>query len=387
MTDVRVDRLPATPYLGRTEDGWAIFAPPPGVRDLGSPDCWDRSLERSRARRAQREANKPSLPRATATRVTAAVMAASVLGTTAAADVATAAPTGQTSGEGLKRGARGDEVSALQRALGLAPDGVFGPQTARAVKRYQRSHGLVADGIVGPNTRASLGLGTGSGASGGGKASASSLGRASSSSAPSRFTVPSSTAVAVQRVIGVPADGEFGPQSRAALKRWQRAHGLTADGIPGPQTLSAMGLDGVRPARALAAGTSEGSSGSSSSSGSGLSAAISSARAAIGTPYGYGGNGPGSYDCSGLTVHAMAAAGISLPRTSQAQFGSGSAVSRANIQAGDLVFFNTAGAGASHVGIATGSSSVISATSHGVMEHSIDDPYWSAHYVGARRVG
>ena len=52
-------------------------------------------------------------------------------------------------------------VRALQNALGLSPDGVFGPKTARAVKRYQRAHGLNADGVVGPDTRRALGIGTG----------------------------------------------------------------------------------------------------------------------------------------------------------------------------------------------------------------------------------
>jgi cell wall-associated NlpC family hydrolase len=62
-------------------------------------------------------------------------------------------------------------------------------------------------------------------------------------------------------------------------------------------------------------------------------------------------------------------------------------VSRSAIQAGDLVFFNTNGPGASHVGVATGPTSFISATSHGVMETSLSSGYWSSHYVGARRVG
>jgi cell wall-associated NlpC family hydrolase len=83
---------------------------------------------------------------------------------------------------------------------------------------------------------------------------------------------------------------------------------------------------------------------------------------------------------------ALARAGVTVPRTSFAQFGVGAPVTRAAIAAGDLVFFNTDGAGASHVGIATGNASVISATTHGVLEHPIDGPYWGAHYVGARRL-
>ncbi len=55
----------------------------------------------------------------------------------------------------------GSGVSGLQRALGLSPDGVFGPGTQKALKRRQRAHGLTADGVAGPATRAKLGLGAG----------------------------------------------------------------------------------------------------------------------------------------------------------------------------------------------------------------------------------
>jgi peptidoglycan hydrolase-like protein with peptidoglycan-binding domain len=58
----------------------------------------------------------------------------------------------------VKRGDRGSAVRAIQRELGIGADGVFGPQTERAVKRFQRRHDLVPDGIVGPLTRNALGL-------------------------------------------------------------------------------------------------------------------------------------------------------------------------------------------------------------------------------------
>jgi cell wall-associated NlpC family hydrolase len=106
----------------------------------------------------------------------------------------------------------------------------------------------------------------------------------------------------------------------------------------------------------------------------------------VGAPYSYGAAGPSSFDCSGLTSWALRQAGIAVPRTSFAQFGTGSAVDRGAIQAGDLVFFNTAGPGASDVGLATSATTVVSATTHGVMNHAIFDSYWGAHYVGARRV-
>ena len=58
----------------------------------------------------------------------------------------------------VKRGHRGPAVRSIQEQLGIPADGVFGPQTERAVKRFQRRHDLVPDGIVGPLTRAALGL-------------------------------------------------------------------------------------------------------------------------------------------------------------------------------------------------------------------------------------
>jgi peptidoglycan hydrolase-like protein with peptidoglycan-binding domain len=58
----------------------------------------------------------------------------------------------------VKRGDRGAAVESIQRQLGITADGVFGPQTERAVKRFQRRHDLVPDGIVGPLTRGALGL-------------------------------------------------------------------------------------------------------------------------------------------------------------------------------------------------------------------------------------
>jgi hypothetical protein len=58
----------------------------------------------------------------------------------------------------LKRGDRGPAVAILQRRLRISADGVYGPITERAVKRFQRRRGLVPDGVVGPITRGALGL-------------------------------------------------------------------------------------------------------------------------------------------------------------------------------------------------------------------------------------
>lgn len=54
--------------------------------------------------------------------------------------------------------AAGTTVKSVQRALGISADGVYGPQTRRAVRRFQRSHGLAVDGVAGPQTLAALGV-------------------------------------------------------------------------------------------------------------------------------------------------------------------------------------------------------------------------------------
>jgi lysozyme family protein len=57
--------------------------------------------------------------------------------------------------------APGVDVAAVQRALGIPADGVVGPQTRRAIRRFQRTNGLTVDGVVGPQTLAALGLSAG----------------------------------------------------------------------------------------------------------------------------------------------------------------------------------------------------------------------------------
>jgi cell wall-associated NlpC family hydrolase len=183
---------------------------------------------------------------------------------------------------------------------------------------------------------------------------------------------------ALQRALGITADGTFGPATKRAVIAFQRSHGLEAKGVVGPLTAKALGLTGgaVRSAPA-APGAPQGQ---------GAAAAVAAAQAKVGSSYAAGGTGPNSFDCSGLVQYAFKQAGVTLPRSSFAQYGVGTSVPKSGIQAGDVVFFNTNGPGASHDGIAVSPTRAISATSHGVMEHSLVDSYWGSHYVGARRV-
>ena len=158
----------------------------------------------------------------------------------------------------------------------------------------------------------------------------------------------------------------------------------SADESPDGGTGSDRGSD--------AGSSGNGGSGSSSSDGgSGVDvppgsskgqAALAFAKAQIGKPYIFGGTGPSGYDCSGLTGAAWSSVGVSIPRTSQAQFGAGSSVSKGDLQPGDLVFYY---GGISHVGIYAGGGQIVHASRPGKPIGYA--PLDSMPYAGARRVG
>ncbi len=116
-----------------------------------------------------------------------------------------------------------------------------------------------------------------------------------------------------------------------------------------------------------------------------IQTAIDFAMKQLGKPYLYGGTGPDSWDCSGLVQAAYAAAGIQLPRTSQAQWNRGPRVGLPH-QPGDLVFFVGADGTSTapgHVGLAIDSNHMIVAPSTGLNVQI--QPIYSQGYVGATR--
>ena len=116
---------------------------------------------------------------------------------------------------------------------------------------------------------------------------------------------------------------------------------------------------------------------------------ISIAQQYIGYPYVWGGTGPRSFDCTGFVYFIFnKQLGLSMPRDLWGQLGSGKRVDRANVQAGDLVFFqNTYQPGLSHVGIALDNTRFIHAASesYGVMVSRLNDSYWAARWYAASR--
>ena len=87
-----------------------------------------------------------------------------------------------------------------------------------------------------------------------------------------------------------------------------------------------------------------------------IQSAVQVARHQIGDPYGYGANGPGRFDCSGLVQFAFGKAGFRMPRTSGQQASRVRRIRKRNMRPGDLMFFHNGGR-IYHVGIYTGRNS------------------------------
>ena len=94
----------------------------------------------------------------------------------------------------------------------------------------------------------------------------------------------------------------------------------------------------------------------------GAATAVATAMAQIGKPYRYAAAGPGSFDCSGLTMFAWAAAGVRLPHSSAAQYASLPHVAQGDLQPGDLVFY---GSPIHHVGMYIGNGQYVHAPQTG----------------------
>lgn len=111
----------------------------------------------------------------------------------------------------------------------------------------------------------------------------------------------------------------------------------------------------------------------------------------VGSPYRLGGTSPETgLDCSGFVGHVFRqAAGVVLPRDSRAISEAAQPLAHAELQPGDLVFFNTLNRAFSHVGIYLGNDRFVHAASSrtgSVTVSNLNDRYWRERFDGARRV-
>ncbi len=283
-------------------------------------------------------------------------------------------------------GQQGPAVTLLQDLLddygaGLEIDGVYGSATQNAVTIL--GHALLPQGSL---LYQEVGLGF-------------------SPAAPALLPGQTSAQVAaLQRAlnragIAIPVTGTFDAITETAVLEFEKQYDLpTSTTISLWQVELALFLAGVPgnssttvPSASSSTTTPETTSTPTTST---VSAAMATRLAVtnltirlLGSRYVWGGVGPRVFDCSGLVMYVYKeAAGLSLPHDSRLQWDMGRPVTVAELEPGDLVFFDTDGAGPSHVGIYIGNYQFISATNpyQGVVWGSLANAYWESHFVGAR---
>ena len=195
-------------------------------RDLSSPVPWRRSQRASCERRGVRARRRRLALRGRAG-VTLALLVTAFAAAGALAQ-APAPPDGGGASAGANAPAGGVSVAAIQRALGLPADGVYGKRTRAAVRRFQRRHGLTVDGVAGPETVAALGLG-GDAAAGSSATEAADDSTAAGTSAPDPSTSATLERIAQCESGGDPtavsADGQYRGKYQFDRATWERLGG------------------------------------------------------------------------------------------------------------------------------------------------------------------
>ncbi|HEX8697274.1 MAG TPA: peptidoglycan-binding protein [Myxococcaceae bacterium] len=182
-------------------------------------------------------------------------------------------PSTPSTGSVLKKGASGPEVKQLQEQLNKlgysvgTADGEFGPKTEAAVKKFQAAKGLEADGVVGPKTREALQQASSRSVAAPQDGFQTGAARASWTPAPSLEEVKKNGKLLkegmqgpavqhLQQLLGISADGKFGPATKKAVADYQKASGLNPgqgnEGVVGKTTLEHLeksggtaGVDGI----------------------------------------------------------------------------------------------------------------------------------------------
>ena len=274
-----------------------------------------------------------------------------------------------TVGQG-SRGSRTKAAQCLLRKAGhsVRADGSFSATDAANVKRFQARVGLTRTGEVDRQTWTAL------------------IARGS------RLTLKvGSRGQAVRRLQAalraaghkVAVTGHYGAATKNAVKALQGAQGWRETGRASGgvwRALQAGGMAQLSLSKAAKRSTGDSGAAKKKMSSKKGKKALAFAKRQLGDRYRYGGTGPNTWDCSGLTRGAWRAAGKKLPRTSQDQYRVGRKVSKSNLRAGDLVFFYS---GVSHVGIYAGNRKIIHASRPGKPVGYIKMRYMP--YKGARR--
>ena len=194
-------------------------------------------------------------------------------------------------------------------------------------------------------------------------------------------------------------DGVYGAETERAVAEFQRDNKIRITGIVNNATWRALqkakkvkwGKDMPKPAQKPTQITPKGPLAPNNApilARNKVSGIISTARSYIGVPYAFGGTTPKAFDCSGYLQYVFAQNGINIPRTADEQYKLGlRTTSSKQLVPGDLVFFTTYEAGASHCGIYLGDGEFIHASSSkGVRVDALSDDYWAPRYLGGKHI-
>ncbi len=264
-------------------------------------------------------------------------------------------------------GMKGDKVKEVQRRLkelGLYTEsqitGYYGPITEKAVKAFQEASGMTADGIVGDKTRTALNT----------KYNSSTM-------------IPGMKGENVKKLqtrlkalgyfIGTVSD-LYGQLTEKAVTYFQKLNGLKQDGICGSTTYKAVFAKNAKtekearrkptapkPTPTPKYTDTPGQSAAGQEKGQAIVAEV---KKHLGKRYVYGGNGPNTFDCTGLTCYVYKKFGVSLPRSAKNQGMTNYGIKitdRKKLMPGDLVFFRKGGAATHHAGIYIGAGNFIHA--------------------------
>ena len=260
---------------------------------------------------------------------------------------------------GFRIGMRGPLVRQIQHLLGLHPNGVYGASTAAAVARFQHARGIWVSGRVNHRTLVLLR-----------HPGARRRDHHAWRFHPLGIGAAGSTVRSYQRMLGITADGAFGPQTQAAVRSFQRSHRLPVTG-----TVTRRTLVWLRHPLAHVPGTPVAPVGQR---------AVAVARHQIGIRYTWGGaNRRTGFDCSGLVYYVYKRLGIRVPRVTYQQWHAGPHVPLDRLRPGDLVFFHRLG----HVAIWVGHEWFIQSPHTGArVQDGVLRGWFRHHYDGAVRV-
>lgn len=290
-------------------------------------------------------------------------------------------------GQILRSGSSGKAVELLQeelKKLGFftaSISGAYNQSTVNAVRDLQRQAGITVDGVYGPQTHRAITNGVSKQV----EDTPPSSGESSSNTS-SLVVKKGDRSDAVREIqnmlkatghFSANATGYFGDITESAVKSFQRKWNFSATG-----EVTRMTMEKLEEVSAVHMGQA---AGSGSSSGFQPLNVVADASNYIGVPYLWGGTTPAGFDCSGFIQFIFNANGKHIPRTVAQQWNAMTSVSSPRV--GDVVFFETYRSGPSHNGIYIGNNQFIhSGSSTGVTIANLNSSYWSQRYLGAKRV-